>query len=144
MPAQPDSCWEHIAGGITPAGLVIPMSFEVLEGLAAEWVELAADVDPKSGPGALLRMSRSLFTHAWFDYEFMTVEGSPWIDEIASANDVLEIRRDLSWRSRLRHVAVLTKDAVFEALVFSVTVSVLTERPKMSALFGQVIRGGNS
>jgi hypothetical protein len=52
---------------------MIPMSFEILEGLAAEWAALADDVDPASGPGTLLRMSRSLFAHAWFDYEFMVV-----------------------------------------------------------------------
>jgi hypothetical protein len=73
VPAQPDCRWENIVGEVTPSGLVVMMTFEHLDGLAAEWGELVVDVDHKSGPGALLRMSRSLFAHAWFDYEFMVV-----------------------------------------------------------------------
>jgi hypothetical protein len=49
------------------------MSFDVLDGLAAEWAELLPDAVGQEGPGALLRMARSLFAHAWFDYEFMVV-----------------------------------------------------------------------
>jgi hypothetical protein len=49
------------------------MSFEVLDELATEWAELVPSSMDDSGPVALLRMARSLFAHAWFDYEFMAV-----------------------------------------------------------------------
>lgn len=48
-----------------------PMSFEILAGLASEWVGLLPDVMIVDGPAELLRMARSQFTHSWFDYEFM-------------------------------------------------------------------------
>ena len=49
------------------------ITFDDLANLASEWPELITNVDLVSGPGALLRTARSLFTHSWFDYEFMSV-----------------------------------------------------------------------
>jgi hypothetical protein len=50
------------------------MTFDILRARAAAWAGLVPDVDkPFAGPMTLLRISRSLFTHAWFDYEFMAV-----------------------------------------------------------------------
>jgi hypothetical protein len=73
MSPQPDRRWENIIGGLTPAGPT-PMSFEALSDLAAEWAEiLPTRFGEDRGPIALLRMARSLFTHSWFDYEFMVV-----------------------------------------------------------------------
>jgi hypothetical protein len=65
MPPEPDRRWAHIVGGIDGEGRVQPMSFDVLDGLAAEWAELLPDAVGQDGPGALLRMARSLFAHAW-------------------------------------------------------------------------------
>src|SRR5207245_2538329 len=58
---------------VTDSGLIRPMSFEVLSELASEWAALVPDPVAGDGPGSLLRMSRSLFAHSWFDYEFMVV-----------------------------------------------------------------------
>jgi len=49
------------------------MSFEILAGLASEWTDLLPSAMIVDGPAALLRMARSLFTHSWFDYEFMVI-----------------------------------------------------------------------
>jgi hypothetical protein len=49
------------------------MSYEVLAGLASQWADLLPSTVGRDGPAALLRMSRSLFAHSWFDYEFMVV-----------------------------------------------------------------------
>ena len=49
------------------------MSFEVLAELSSEWADLLPSTVGRDGPAALLRMSRSLFAHSWFDYEFMVV-----------------------------------------------------------------------
>jgi hypothetical protein len=49
------------------------MSFAVLSELADEWSGILPDGIDDSGAVALLRTARSLFAHAWFDYEFMTV-----------------------------------------------------------------------
>lgn len=49
------------------------MSFEVLDELASEWAQLVPEELADSGAVVLLRMARSLFAHAWFDYEFMVV-----------------------------------------------------------------------
>jgi hypothetical protein len=49
------------------------MSFEVLEELASEWADLVPGEFEDRGPALLLRMARSMFVHAWFDYEFMAV-----------------------------------------------------------------------
>jgi hypothetical protein len=73
MPPEPDRRWARKAGSIDGEGRVQPMSFDVLDGLATEWAELLPDAVGQDGPGALLRMARSLFAHAWFDYEFMVV-----------------------------------------------------------------------
>ena len=74
MEPTPDQRWESICGGVTPYGLVLPVSFQVLRELADEWAQLIPpQFDEDHGPIALLRMARSLFAHAWFDYEFMVV-----------------------------------------------------------------------
>lgn len=72
MPAQPDPRWANIVGGISPAGIVIPMSFEELERIAAEWPGLLDSMTPP-GISKLFETSRSLFAHAWFNYDFMAV-----------------------------------------------------------------------
>jgi hypothetical protein len=70
----PDSRWQIIVAGVTADGRPIPMSFEFLHSTADTWARLVPTVDePFDGPLCLLRMSRSLFAHAWFDYEFMVV-----------------------------------------------------------------------
>ncbi len=73
MPPRPDPRWNNILGGFTPAGLIRPMSFEVLEELVSEWADLIPSELDGTGPAGLLLTSRSLFAHAWFDYEFMVV-----------------------------------------------------------------------
>lgn len=74
MQPQPDARWANIAGGLGDDGRLRPMSFEVLAGLAAQWAELLPTVPAgQDGPASLLRTARSLFTYAWFDYEFMAV-----------------------------------------------------------------------
>ena len=74
MEPTPDTRWKDMLGGENDFGLIVPMSFEVLRGLADEWAEiLPPQFGEDHGPIALLRMSRSLFAHAWFDYDFMTV-----------------------------------------------------------------------
>lgn len=73
MPALPDPRWANIVGAMSEAGEVRMIAFEDLEGLASEWAELVPSSVVDTGPGALLRMARSLFAHAWFDYEFMVV-----------------------------------------------------------------------
>lgn len=73
MPACHDPRWENIIGGIDEDGCVRPMSFELLEDLAAEWAALVPGRSSPEGAGALLRTARSLFTHSWFNYEFMAV-----------------------------------------------------------------------
>ncbi len=58
---------------MTPDGVEM-MSFERLAQLAAEWDDIVPPQPvERDGPTHLLRMARSLFTHSWFDYEFMTV-----------------------------------------------------------------------
>lgn len=70
----PDRRWQIIAGGVAPDGAPVPMSFAILRGRADECAYMVPEVDhPHDGPLSLLRMSRSLFAHAWFDYEFMAV-----------------------------------------------------------------------
>jgi len=49
------------------------MSFEILVRLASEWADLLPSAMIVDGPARLLRMARSLFTHSWFDYEFMVI-----------------------------------------------------------------------
>ncbi len=73
MPPQPDPRWKNMIGGLDDSGQPRPMSFEVLEDLASEWAELVPDALTADGPASLLRMARSLFAHAWFDYEFTAV-----------------------------------------------------------------------
>ncbi len=73
MEPQPDPRWANISGGITDDGLIRPMSYEVLAELASGWADLLPRGMGQDGPSALLRMARSLFTHSWFDYEFMVV-----------------------------------------------------------------------
>jgi hypothetical protein len=73
MLPQPDPRWANIVGGVTDDG-PFPMSFEILGELADEWADIVPPMfGPDHGPIALLRMSRSLFVHSWFDYEFMAV-----------------------------------------------------------------------
>ena len=49
------------------------MTFDHLERLAQEWSDLIPSTWPQEGTVALLRTSRSLFAHSWYDYEFMVV-----------------------------------------------------------------------
>lgn len=73
MPPRPDPRWENIIAGLTPGGLIRPMSFEALEELAAEWQSIVPKDLETVGAAKLLTTARSLFTHAWFDYEFMVI-----------------------------------------------------------------------
>lgn len=73
MPAHPDPRWQLITAGRDESGQFLPMSFEALETLATEWAALVPDESSPEGALALLRTARSLFVHAWFDYEFMVV-----------------------------------------------------------------------
>lgn len=73
MQPQPDPRWANIVGGITGAGLIQPMSFEILANLASDWANILPDDLTPDGPERLLRTARSLFVHSWFDYEFMVV-----------------------------------------------------------------------
>jgi len=70
----PDERWQLFAAGLGASGQPTAMTFGYLRSRADEWAALAPKVeDPFGGPGALLRMARSLFAHSWFDYEFMAV-----------------------------------------------------------------------
>jgi len=70
----PDPRWAYTVGGVDDAGQLRPMSFAVLADLAAQWEEIVEpQAPPYDGPVVLLRTARSLFAHAWFDYEFMAV-----------------------------------------------------------------------
>jgi hypothetical protein len=73
MEPHPDPRWGDIVGGLGEDGSVRPMSFSVLSDLAAEWAATLPNGGDDSGALALLRTARSLFAHAWFDYEFMAV-----------------------------------------------------------------------
>lgn len=72
MQPEPDPRWRHIIGGLAADGAPLPMSFGLLAGVADEWRELVADTVP-AGIRELLATSRSLFAHAWFDYDFMAI-----------------------------------------------------------------------
>lgn len=72
VPTNPDPRWQYIIG-IDASGAVGPMSFEVLQQLAAGWEAIVPGQSPPEGARALLRTARSLFAHAWFDYEFMAL-----------------------------------------------------------------------
>ena len=63
----------NFTGGITTGGVVLPMTFETLGMLAAEWEQIVPWREWDTGPPSLLRTARSLFVHSWFDYEFMAV-----------------------------------------------------------------------
>lgn len=49
------------------------MSFGVLHDLTVEWEQIVPSQPGAGGATILLRTARSLFAHAWFDYEFMAV-----------------------------------------------------------------------
>ncbi|CAB5020375.1 MAG: hypothetical protein F2692_00075 [Actinobacteria bacterium] len=73
MPATPDARWTQFQEPTEP-GLVKGsiVSFDGLERVAASWPEiLPAELD--HGTASLLRTARSLFVHAWFDYEFLAI-----------------------------------------------------------------------
>jgi hypothetical protein len=72
MPPAADQRWSSILGGLTADGTPIPMSFEILEGLSAEWRQLLTEPVPE-GIARLLTTARSLFAHSWFNYEFMAI-----------------------------------------------------------------------
>lgn len=73
MPPRPDPRWENIIAGLTPGGVIRPMSFEALEELASEWRATIPEDLNSHGAARLLATARSLFVHAWFDYEFMVI-----------------------------------------------------------------------
>lgn len=73
MGPTPDPRWTLLVGGIGPDGAVLPMSFEVLQGLTIKWEAIVPWQPGCDGPKSLLRTARSLFAHAWFDYEFLAV-----------------------------------------------------------------------
>jgi len=80
------------------------MSFDVLEGIASEWVSLLPDDISKSGPASLLRMARSLLAHSWFDYEFMAVAYLLGLQAMEAAFRVLYPRDDkVPFRKLVRH-----------------------------------------
>src|SRR5690242_1889971 len=71
---EPDARWSNIVGGRGETGEPLPMTFDVLRGLADEWAEIVpAQFGEDHGPVALLRLARSVFTLSWFDYECMVL-----------------------------------------------------------------------
>jgi hypothetical protein len=89
MAAQPDQRWTNISGGIGPDGRMQPMSYEILAGLASEWEELLPESMLIDGPAELLRMARSQFTLAWFDYELMVTASLTAFQALEAAFRVL-------------------------------------------------------
>jgi hypothetical protein len=61
---EPDRRWFNISGGTGPDGQFRPMTFEILAGLSSEWAGLLPETMIVDGPGQLLRMARSQFTHS--------------------------------------------------------------------------------
>jgi hypothetical protein len=73
MTAIPDPRWQYFVGNVSKDGVVQVMSFEHLKSMSDEWSQLIPKGLEMEGPLAILRTSRSLFAHSWFDYEFMVV-----------------------------------------------------------------------
>jgi hypothetical protein len=53
--------------------VALPITFAALQNLASEWAAIVPLQPGEPGSTSLLRTARSLFAHAWFDYEFMAV-----------------------------------------------------------------------
>jgi hypothetical protein len=68
MPLDPDPRWQFLIGGVTPTGVPIAVTAATLEGIAAEWAAIVADVEPFGGT-ELLAGGRRLVELAWFDYD---------------------------------------------------------------------------
>ena len=73
MTAIHDPRWQYITWDVSEEGVVQMMSFEHLKSMSDEWSQLVPKNFEMDEPSAILRTSRSLFTHSWFDYEFMVV-----------------------------------------------------------------------
>lgn len=65
------------------------MSYEILASLASEWAELLPDMMLIDGPAELLRMARSQFTLAWFDYQLMVTASLTGFQALEAAFRVL-------------------------------------------------------
>jgi hypothetical protein len=108
MPPRPDPRWDNFIGGLLPSGLVRPMSFEVLEELSTDWALILPTSLPIDGPPALLKTARSLFVHAWFDYEFMVVACLVAFQGLEAAFHVLY--PDADDRTPFRHLVNRAKE----------------------------------
>lgn len=89
MAPQPDQRWANISGGIGPDGQMRPMSYDILAELAAEWAALLPEAMLIDGSAELLRMARSQFTLAWFDYELMVTASLTGFQALEAAFRVL-------------------------------------------------------
>lgn len=69
MALQPDSRWEHIVGGVSPSGVLLPVSIEVLQQRADQLANLVRGVD--GGPSELLATARKLLVQSWFEYDLL-------------------------------------------------------------------------
>lgn len=71
---EPDFRMTLLAGGIAADGSVLAMSLDALRAAAAEWPATAGTPQPIAD---MLAVSRRLFEHSYFVYEFLVV-GSVW------------------------------------------------------------------
>jgi hypothetical protein len=69
MALQRDERWQNVVGGISASGNVLPMSVDVLEGLADELQEIVGDL--QGGPSGLLTTARSLLVQSWLNYDLL-------------------------------------------------------------------------
>src|ERR1700724_952972 len=72
MPLEPDPRWANFIGGITPSGLVRPLSLESLQDIAADLAGLVDGVD-SCGSTELLQTALWLLVTSWFHYELLAV-----------------------------------------------------------------------
>jgi len=66
---EPDPRWQHFVGGVSPSGVLLPVSVELLQHRANELADLARDVD--GGPTELLATARTLLVQSWFEYDLL-------------------------------------------------------------------------
>jgi hypothetical protein len=64
-----DPRWRHCVGGVTPSGVLLPVSVEVLQQRADELTDLVRGVE--GGPSELLATSRTLLVQSWFEYDLL-------------------------------------------------------------------------
>lgn len=73
MPIEIDPRWGCSASFDHVTSQWVPMSLKELERSAEVWSALVPESLSGKDPVSLLRMSRSLFIHSWFDYDFMVI-----------------------------------------------------------------------